>query len=356
MSNKARFCYNNWLYSGSFSVSSSQSAYPSSNLVEQLRSPVWKPDGLFEITASNNVVYIAATSFTVPVGSYSFSTLATAFATASAGLSLTLSREASGLIKITKSGSTTYKLSTTTNAIWNTLGFFSTTDVTAATVTADERAYHTSEWIKVDNGIAQVPDFAALIPENGSPFSIGSSGLIYLQANNVDVWDAPAYSELMQVDGVGAFIAPQDPGSYRYVRIKIVDPTNDSIEIAVAYIGSAYIPENTNISTGFQRVSTDFSVRQRSESGAQYIDSRPKITALNNTQTLLLKEDDLDDLEQLMYDLGAVGNFFIVLDPSTQVSTRLSKYTYYVNLDGPAQFQHVLNNYHNCSFQLVEVV
>lgn len=356
MTNRSRFCFNNWLADSDFDVSSAQASYPGSNLVHSIRSRVWKANGLFEITATNNTVYVDATSFTIPVGSYSFSTLVTAFGVASGGLSLTLSRNGANKMVITSGSSVTYKLSTSTNAIWSTLGFISTTDVTATTATADQAAYHTSEWIKVDLGIAQECTFAALIPANGQAFTLSPSATVKLQGNNVDLWTSPNYDVDMELDFRGAFLAPTDAGSHRYWRIKIVDPTNSDVQAAVCYIGDSYIPTNTNIATGFSRSSVDLSIRSYSEAGALFVDERPKVLQLSSMQMQFLKDDDLYDAEQLIYDLGVNEAFFICLDPGTNVSSTLSKMTHYVALDGPAQFQHVIGGYYNTSFNLREII
>lgn len=356
MSNKSRFCFNNWLTASGFSVSSADSSYPANNLVSAIRSKVWKNTGLFEITTSNNNVYTSGGNFTVPVGSYSFSALVTAFGTASGGLSLTLARNGSGLITITKGSSTTYTLSNRTNAIWDALGMVSTTNVTGTVVTADDRSYHTSEWILVDMGVAQECTFAALIPPNGEAFSLSTNATVKLQGNNINVWTAPNFDEDMEVDSLGAFIAPTDAGAHRYWRIKIVDATNSLISVAAAYIGDSYIPVNTNITNGFTRSSNDQSNKVYSESGQAYTDTRPKVATLSSVNVEFLKDDDLYDAEQLMYDLGNSGQFFLCVDPSSAVSSRLSKMTHYVSLDGPATFQHVLAGYYHTSFQLREVI
>lgn len=356
MSNKSRFCFNNWLTASGFSVSSADASYPANNLVNTIRSKVWKNTGLFEITATNNVVYVASSSFTVPVGTYTFATLATAFGTASGANALTLQRAASGLITITKGSSTTYELGSRTNAIWDTLGFFRTTNTPAAGITADERAYHTSEWILVDLGVAQECTFAAMIPPNGETFSLTENATVKLQGNNINVWTAPNYDTEMEVDGLGAFLAPTDAGAHRYWRIKIVDPTNSLISVAAAYIGDSYIPVNTNLTNGFTRQSNDQSIRVYSESGARYVDERPKVTTISSAKVEFLKDDDLYDAEQLMYELGQSENFFLCMDPTSNVSSRLSKMTHYVSLDGPASFQHVLGGYYHTSFQLREVI
>lgn len=353
---KARFCYNNYLDTDIIQYSSQQTSFPATNLVGDVRSTLWKPNGLFEITTSNQTVWVNATSFNIPVGSYTFATLATAFGTASGGLSLTLARAGSGLITISGS-SFTLKLSTTTNAVWNSLGYFRTADETGTTVTADERAYSTGEWLKVDLGLAQPCHFAALIPEVDQVFSIDlTSATVRIQGNNVDLWTAPLVDEVMEVSYRGAFSAPASTATCRYWRIFIHDPTNNAISVAVAYIGSAYIPVDTNIATGFTRVRVDPSERIYSESGTLYSDRRPKYVQLSSMQVQFLKDADLTEIEQLVYDLGVDQPFFLCIDPDVSVSSSLEEMTHYVAVDGASKFGHILRGYYTLNLEFREVV
>lgn len=355
---RAKFCYNNYLVKDGFTFSSENASFPANNLVNLRRSRVWKASGSYEITSSNNVVYVASSSFTVPEGTYSWSGLVTAFGTASGGLSLTLGRNGNGLVTITKGASTTYNLSQRSNAIWDTLGFFQEVDVTGTVATAVERAYHTSEWIKVDVGLPQAAIYAALLPVVDEAFSAITNASIRLQGNNIDDWDTPPLDEAMTITGRGAFVnLDLDTGeSYRYYRMKIVDPTNSAFTAAVAFIGDGYQTVNTNVATGFSRSNVDLSLRAYSESGSLFVDTRPKVLQLQNVGIQFLKEDDLNEMEQLFYDLGAAGPFLLVLDPDLSVSTSEDKMTHYVVLDGSPVFSHVFAGYYNCGFQLREVV
>lgn len=352
---RALFCYNNYL-DENILYSSQTSNYPATNVVGTVRSRTWKPSGLFEITSANNTVYVNSTNFTVPVGSYTFSSLASAFATASAGLSLTLTRDSAGICRINKASSFTLNLSQTTNAMWGTLGFLSTSDIAAPVIPANEARYSTGEWLKADMFLGQSVDFACLIPINGEAFSLLPNGAVYLQGNNLDVWDNPQVNERMEVDYLGAFIAPEGLAACRYWRIYINDPSNNSIKVAQAYIGSAYIPENTNIATGFSRSSRDLSIRSFSENGTMYVDRRPKALSINSLQMQYMRLTDRSDFEQLMYDLGQENAFFLVLDPSESISERLSDMSYYVSLEGDSVFTHVILDYFNASFNLREVI
>lgn len=353
-SNKhARFCFNNWVESGSFSTSSAESSYPAANLVSGIRSKVWQAAGLFEITAANNKVYINGSTYTVPVGTYLVAALITAFNTAT---STTLSRNSLGRFVITLGGAGTLNLATTTDSIWSTLGFLGTSDLSGTAFTADERRYNTSEWIKVDLGIPQVAQFSCLIPPSETVFS-SPTAAIYLQGDNVDDWTSPAVNLPMEVSSVGAFVAPDiTTQPCRYWRIQIVDVKNSSISAAVAYIGDAVISSNTNVATGFTRTRTDQSQRLYSEGGQLYVNRKPRLLTISGSGVQFLKGQDLIDMEQLIFDLGTGRPFFLCLDPTKAVSTSLGQMTHYVEVDGEASLSHVLNSYYNLSLNFREVL
>lgn len=355
MSNKhARFCFNNYIEStSSFSASSAQSSYPASNLVSGIRSRVWKPDGLFTIDSTNNKIYVDGTTYTITSGSYTSTTLASAIATL---ISKTVTRNGLGRFVISSGSSFTLNLSQQTASVWDTLGFLSTADVSGTSFTADERRYNNGEWLKVDLIMPQIATFAALIPPNETSFSC-KTATIKLQGNNVDIWTNPPVDLDMEVSDSGAFCAPDiDTQACRYWRIYIDDKKNSAISVAVAYIGDSKITTNTNFATGFTRRFADQSVKLYSESGQLYVDRKPRYRTIESCTIMLLKGQDLLDMEQLYFDLRQGSPFFIVIDPKVQVTSSLAHLTHYVQVEGDPAFQHVLAQYYNLSFALRECI
>jgi hypothetical protein len=349
----ARFCFNNWVESGSLTASSAQSSYPAANITSGIRSKVWKANGLFEISTANNNVYINETTFTLTVGSYTAATLITHFNSVT---SETLSRNSNGRFVITLGSSGTLNLSSTTNAIWSTLGFLTSSNLTGTVFTADERRYNTSEWLLVDLLQPQTADFAAVIPPANTIFSAPTAS-IYLQGNNTNVWTAPQVDEQMIVSSEGAFYASSEAlEPCRYWRIKFVDVKNNDISASVVYIGDSTINTNTNLAVGFTRARVDQSVRLSSEAGQLYVERKPRLVTLSSMSVQYLKGQELTDMEQLVYDLGTGRPFFICIDPSLSVSTSLPQMTHYVEVDSEPTFSHVLNSYYNLSFSLREVL
>jgi hypothetical protein len=348
----ARFCANNWLDSASLSSSSALSGFPATNLVHPLRGKLWKAAGAFEVSATNGKVYIDGSTYTVPAGTYSVTTLITAFNTATGK---TLSRNVLGRFVITSGGSCTLNLSNQTDAIWGVLGYLTTTDIVGTVFTADERRYSTGEWLKVDMGLPQRPDFAALTPEANAVFSARLAS-IRLQGNNLDTWATPPVDVAMTVSDAGAFVAPDDLQPCRFWRVLIDDPTNSAISCAVGYIGTSFTPTATNIATGFNRTRSDQSVPLYSEAGALYVDRRPKVMTLSSVEVQFLKDDELAEIEQLFYDLGIEKPFFLCIDPKQGVSQTIDQMTHYVAVTSPLSLRHVLRGYYNLSVELREVL
>lgn len=352
----ARFCFNNWLDSGSFTSTPAQSGYPTSNLYDPIRSKLWKASLTFEIPSTANKFYINGTTKTVPVGSYSKSSLTTAINALITGVATVGTTDAGKFYFDSLTASDiTLNISNQANSIWNILGYYGTSDRSGPIVYADEQRHSTGEWFKIDLGLPQIADFSAILPEANSVFKMRTSR-IRLQGNNLDIWENPPVDLDYEVNDFGAFIAPNNAQPCRFWRIFIDDKKNPNVEAAVMYLGSAVIPTNTNISTGFTRIREDLSVKLVSESGAVYVDRRPKQLALSSVQIMYLKDDELEEMEQLFYDLGVEKPFFLCIDPRNNVSSKLSQMTHYVSVTSPLQLQHVLRGYYNLAVELREVI
>ncbi len=354
MSSKhTRFCFNNFFEDGTISVSSAQNAYPKENLYSPVKGRKWRSEGIFEITDQNNKVYINGSTFTLTNGSYIASQLITHFNSVT---SQTLSRNSFGRFIITLGASGTLNLSNQTNAIWSTIGFLTTSDLTGTAFTADERRYNSGEWIQADLGVPQIVEFAALLPATETAFSM-SNGTIKLQGNNVDVWTAPPVDLSFEVSSVGAFLVPsQEVQPCRYWRIFIDDVKNPMVEACVAYMGGSLFAVNTNLSVGFSRTFVDPSIKSYSESQQVYVERRTRYKTVTNCQVQYLKDSDRLNFENLFYELGQGRPFFVVIDPETQVSSSLKDLTYYCEVDGDPVFQHIISGYHSLQFNLREIV
>lgn len=351
----ARFAYNNYLDAVTLSATSSQTGYPVSNCVNSIRSKLYKPQNLFEIHSKNSKIYIDSVTYDMPLGTYTSAELIAEF-NLIPSIDCTLNFSDTGFSLTSNSTDKTFNFSNQTDAIWSTLGFLKTLDETKMSVTADEIRFNSGVWIKVDLGMPQNMDFAALLPVANEAFSCNTA-MIKMQGNNIDYWldDIPVNLDF-EVSDEGAFFSGNPSQPCRYWRIFIDDTTNDAIEIAVAFMGSAVICNNTNIATGFIRTREDTSIKLVSENGTLYIDRRPKVLSLSSVSVQFLRADELLEMEQLFYDLGVEKPFFLCIDPSKQVSSKLAQMTHYVSATNPLQLQHVIRDYYNLSIELREVL
>lgn len=352
----ARFSFNNYLESPFLESSGDKAGYPAANIYHALRGKLWKPSNVYEIHAKNCKVYINAATYTLAVGTYTSATLITEFNLKCTAAGAVLSLGDGDRWRITFGASKTLNISNQTDSIWDTLGFLGTTDRTGTILQGDKPRYNTGSWLKIDLGLPQECNFAAIIGEANSIFG-SSTATIKLQGNNLDYWLDPLPVDLeMEVSDQGAFIAPVDAQQCRFWRIFIDDRGNNDAKYAVAYLGSSVIPQNTNIATGFNRNREDQSVRLYSEAGALYVDRRPKVMSLSSLGVQFLKDDELIEMEQLFYDLGVENPFFLCIDPQKQVSGSLAQMTHYVAVTSPLQLQHVLRGYYNLAVELREVL
>lgn len=350
----ARFAYNNYLDAPTLQTPASQAGYPFSNALSSVRSKLWKPQDLFTVHSKNCKIYIDASTYTIPDGSYTKAQLVTQINSVLTGVG-TLLVGTGDRFALNLGTSKTLKLSNQTDAAWEMLGYMGIGDRTGTFISADERRYRTEVIIKVDLGLPQLVDFGAMLAPAGEVFKCNTA-TIKMQGNNIDQWDAMPVDLEFEVSGEGAFFSETPSQPCRFWRIVIEDLTNDAIEIAQIFIGSAVICSNTNIATGFTRQREDTSIKLVSENGTFYIDRRPKVLSLSNMSVQFLKDDELIEMEQLFYDLGIEKPFFLCIDPKKQVSSMLSQMTHYVAVTSPLQLQHVLRGYYNLSVELREVV
>lgn len=365
MSKRVRFMNNNYI-ERSFTYSSQLSSFPASNIYNNSRSKIWKPAGNFEITSTNNKIYIndgSNKTITLTSGSYLYSTLATHIQTQLNSLSsgwtviYTLS---TGKFTISRSSSATLRITQTSNAAWDTIGFIGTSDLTALTFVADAQRNHTSEWIQCDLGVPQMATFVALLSGIDSIFTLSENATVKLRANNIDYWVSPPVDITIPVGDISCMTFFDDTvtASYRYWRLEIIDRANyngaEGIELAYAYIGDHTTITNTNFTSGFNLSYTDPSNVLQSENGALFVDIKPRYLTVSSAGIQLLADDEYRDIQQLFYDLGVRNPFFISIDPDILVSGSLEEMTRFVIMSRTPTFDHIFRNYYNVSFEFRE--
>lgn len=362
-----RFMNNNYM-SRVFTYSSQQASFPASNVYNSSRSRVWRPGGNFEVTTSNNKLYIndgSDLTITLTAGSYTYATLATHIQTQlnASSSNWTVTYNSSTTFKFTiarSSGTAVLRKSQTSNAAWDMLGFSGNSDISGSPFVADEQRNHTSEWVQCDLGVPQQATFAAMISEIDNVFTLSETATVKLRANNIDYWQSPPVDITIPVTDLGVFqfIDDTNTASYRFWRIEFIDRLNylgpEGIKVAYVYIGDHTSMTMTNIAVGFEKELVDPTVSLQSEVGALFFEIKPRYLKISGNEIQLIQGTERKELEQLFYDLGVREPFFVSIDPGLAVTTELEDLTRFMIMESNPTFQHVIRNYYNVRFSMRE--
>lgn len=350
-------------------VSSEQTAFPSSNLyVFQRRSKIWRSNGFWEITASNNTLVFTddgstPLTATITVDNYTSTTLLfaeikTQMETVGAN-TYTISQDANtSKIKIASSGGT-FTLVWTSSTIGTALGFDVVTDDTGATTyTADLLKINTSEWLKWDFGLSTNPKAFILIGDRNKPIKISPNATIKLQGNETDVWTSPSYEQTLTYND--AVISVFDSTglhteALRYWRLEILDISNPLgyIQIGSLFLGDFLIQTRGAVQFPFTSQFIDRSTTVFSEGGQSFSDIR-QITEQFNLSWFGLTYSEKEDIESLFSTYKTASPFFISVDPNGVFSSSSNYYIRYVKFDSPPQFTLESPNNFSCNIQLRE--
>lgn len=352
-----------------FSYSSQVSAsFPASNIYDENRAKVWIPGGNFTISSSNCKLYFddgSAQTATLTNGNYTYTTLASHIQTVmnaiSSNWTCSYSTTTNKFTINRTSGAAELTLSTTTDAVWDTIGFVGSSDLTTAPFPAQEQRNHTNEYILIDCLAPTQPTFVGLIGPIADAFIMSTSATIKLQGNGVDSWTSPSFEKTLTITDYGAFAFLDDDltTDYRFWRLNIVDRLNpvgpSGFRFSNAYIGDHETVSITNIANGFTMRWVDDSSVQRSDNGTRYFGVKPRYRTYD-ASIKLVQAADRRDFQDIALTKGVVKPFFIALDPGLELSTSPGEYTFYARFDSAPDFQHVIRDYYDFSFALTEVV
>lgn len=363
----ARFAYNNYINIPSVTLNSptEDATYPFTNAKDDFRTRFWRLGGRFSIDATNNKIYFndgSPRTGTIVISEYSTgASLATAIQTAmnavSSGYTVTYS---SLKFTISHASSFTLNISTTTTAIWESIGFITGVDQSGTSHTSDEsRRHYPYEYINLDLGANAQVSFMAMVSDPTNDFPISNQAEIRIVANNVNDFASPALNRLVyhtdRDRGVFHWIIDED-SNYRYWQIRIADTYNPSeLDIGHIYFGNSEGFASTNVS-GFNRSFTDFSQLSEAEDGTQYADTRPSLTNIGNISINLASTEDVDKIFDIYKKVGKHTPFFFSIDPGGIISTRVSDLTHFVFFNGEPSIDHNFYNRYNISLSLREAI
>jgi hypothetical protein len=365
-----RFMNNNMAASTGSALTSSSvnSTYPLANSLLENRYKYFMTAGNFTIGSTNNKLYFndgSPKTATISSASYTATTLAIEIQSqmnaVGSGWTVTYSTT-TGLFTISHASPHTLTLSNQNDAIWDTIGFVAVVNATAP-LTSDEIRCHTSEYIDIDLVTAYECTFFAAIGPIDEVFSLSSLATVTLMADNIpNNWTVPAFSRTLAVRDAGIleFLDDATDTTFRYWRIKIVDRLNpgilSAVKISHIYLGDYVTITSSNISNGFSKSYTDNAEVAVSESGVMYYSNRTKQLEISNCSIQVLSSSERQTLEQMGYDLGITGGFYLSLDPTLVTSDTLSELTRFVRFTSIPSISHVFYDKYNMGFSVREIV
>lgn len=356
--NYTRFMDNNHaaLTGGQITVSSELAAFPFTNAINPFRSKVWKPSGHFEITTSNQKLYINdGSNKTATITAADYDTpdlLATEMQTqlnaVSSGWTVNYNSVAGEYrFSFAHASAHTLKVSTTSNAIWDTIGFTGGIDLVISTEEfALEQRNHTTEYVIFDLGYNQEITFFGLVGILGEEFSISENATINLMGNNLNDFSSPPLTVSLTVTpgGVLKFLDDVATNGYRFWKFEFEDKLNpngpEGFSFGYLYLGD-YTTVSRNLTNGFIKRFNDPSIASESESGVIYYDTKTRYVTFENTSLQYLSQADRDTLEQMFFNFGTFTPFFISIDPLLCISEELYDFTKYVTFREAPTFTHV---------------
>lgn len=331
--------------------SSEQTAFPATNLYNAARrSKVWRSNGYWEITASNNVIIFQETTSvnltaTVAAANYTSTTtflaaIKTALEAAGDSTYTVAQDTTTGKIKITSNGAgggNIFSLmwshaSTTMESV---LGFSNASDDTGAlTYTADVLKIHTSEWLKWDLGISSNPKSFVMIGQRNSAIKITPSATLTLQGNETDAWTTPSYSQTLTYNDATIALHSSTglhTEALRYWRLLISDQSNANlyVEIGAIYLGDVFEPTYGAVQFPFNGTYKDLSTTSYSEGGQSFSDVLEQTEEFSVDWFGLIKTEK-ETIDSHFADVGTHYPFFIALDPNNAISSINDYYTRYV--------------------------
>ena len=355
---RIRFMENNFS-SNIKSFSSQLTALPASNVSTDHRARAWVPEGCFEITTSNQTLYVndgTERAVVIPVGKYTPTTLIAQIKTSLGGAWSISHSSTTFKFTLSNTSSVTLRHTITTNSIWDTLGFTQTTDKAGTSFEAQESRRHTSEYIVWDLGIPTTISFFSLLGKIDEALKIAPTATVKLMADNVNHWQSPAFTLNLtpSENGIMSFLTSKN---YRFWKLKIIDRLNPiTLQIGNIYLGDYLTLSLRNVGTGFTKQLIDTSVESVSDFGSRYYTKKPKFYEYSNLNIHYISASDREKLENFFLRHGKTKPFYIALDPALKASRDIYENTRYVRFETPPQMTHIKTDTYTLSFKVREAL
>lgn len=373
MTRGIRFYYNNFgaATASTLTASSELSGFEVEYAFDSFRFTGWRQTGAFEVTSTNKTLYIndgsnktvTLTEATYATGALLAAHIQTQLNASSTNWTCTYSTTTYKFTIGRSSGTATLRLTQTTNAAWDMLGYIGVVDDDVGTgQAADSVRIHTSEFIVFDLGSAREFTAFHVIGPADEPFSISETATATLKANSINSFTSAPYSESLTItdDGIFFIVDDTDNTTYRYVRFDFIDRENpngpQSFDLRCIYLGDHVEMTDRNVVNGFTAELVDPSIKSFSSSGVPYFRTLPKYWMITGVGIDWNKTTDRIKIIDLFRDVGNTVPFFVSIDPTGEISDGIKELTKFVVIDGSLVNQHQRYNYFSQQLTFREVI
>jgi hypothetical protein len=363
-----RFMTNNFLETGyaSLVATSNADGYDFADALNpRERTKVFKFGGRFLIDSTNNKMYIGGVTYTIPSFDYlTAQDLCSAINSVITGIASITYGSDNDFILIPEAAPRTFNLTTTTNAIWETIGFSTGANITAAGVGSENHAnmvrlHWPYEEITIDFGYQAQIGFIGMISDLAEEFKIPAGAVIEIFGNTVNNFAAPPLSQQITRYETGAFKFLDDisDSAWRYIKLRITCPTGSFLpELGYLYIGDYSVFPERNISTEFEMTHDDGSILSRSDDGQIYSNDKTPLRVYSSLQVGLAKPECAAFLKNI-YKLKQLSTpFFVHLDPKEYLSDSFEEHMALVRFSSPPKYKHIIRDLFEFSFELREAI
>lgn len=355
-------------------VSSEQAAFPVVNAYSKYRrSKVWRSNGYYKVTASNNQIVFRDDTTTniiasIAVGEYtstaSFMTAVDAALEAVGASAYTVTQNAYFKFVISSNlsgGATAFQLRVENAGFTASglLGFDTATALTgSSSYTADFlRIQYPNDWILWDMGISTNPKHFILIGSRNRAIKISPSAVIKLQGSHTNNFTTPAYDQTISYDSEAMYLFSTTglhTQALRYWRLSIEDQNPlGYIEVGGFFLGDDIEMERGAVQFPLQSSFVDRSDTIFSEGGQSYTEIKPQ-TQSYQLQWNGLTKNDLEEITQMFREYGVGNPFYISIDSQAAFTPTANKMIKYVKFESAPSWNLVSPNNYTCNMSIRE--
>jgi hypothetical protein len=346
--------FDNYLDSvNSFNASSENASFPDDNLFTDRRVKVWRSNGYYNVTSSNNEIVFnegaSDVTATIPVLEY---TSGTSFLLAVENAlqdvspnnrNYTVSYDATtGKIKVQVSTGT-LNIKWDLSSAASLLGFNPTLDSSAISYVADSLKLHTNEFLLMDLGVSSIPYAFIAIGERNASIKISPTATLSLAGNYSNTFNTTQFSQSVTYDSsVLSYVNASgfDSMGYRYWRFNVVDVDNSYgyVELSNVFLGNIFNPSRGRVQFGSTFNHIDNSVTSYSIGGQSFSEIRSQTESFQ-LKYFALTNSEKQTLETVYRIYGTHTAFYLILDKDAQsITSTQNYYIRYVKFESPPSF------------------